>query len=119
MPSYLAVDIAIAVSGSAWQNDVNAGLPASRARITPFKRGISAMLFPCREVDVRILTEANPGLTTAKSGSYHSSRDGTPAPPLARVPKPEQQRQCHDHRLPRPLHDRAERPAAMAQGAGG
>jgi hypothetical protein len=50
MPSYLAVDIAIAVSGSAWQNDVNAGLPASSARITPFKRGISAMLFPCGQV---------------------------------------------------------------------
>src|SRR5262252_11035467 len=47
MPSYLAADIAIAVSGSAWQNDVNAGLPASRARITPFRRGISAMLVPC------------------------------------------------------------------------
>src|SRR5262249_16402169 len=50
MPSYLAADIAIAVSGSAWQNDVNAGLPASRARITPFRRGISAMLVPCARV---------------------------------------------------------------------
>jgi hypothetical protein len=27
------------------------------------------MLFPCGEVDVRILTEANPGLTTVKLGS--------------------------------------------------
>jgi hypothetical protein len=25
-------------------------LPASSARITPFKRGISAMLFPCGQV---------------------------------------------------------------------
>src|SRR5215475_11957859 len=50
MPSYFAADIAIAVSGSAWQNDVNAGLPASSARITPFKRGISAMLVPCTRV---------------------------------------------------------------------
>src|SRR5262249_27056540 len=50
MPSYLAADIAIAVSGSAWQNDVNAGLPASRERITPFRRGMSAMLFPCAGV---------------------------------------------------------------------
>src|SRR5258707_1492530 len=48
MPSYLAADIAIAVSGAAWQNDVNVGLPDSSARITPFKRGMSAMLFPLR-----------------------------------------------------------------------
>src|SRR5262245_52349744 len=46
MPSYLAVAIAMAVSGSAWQNDVNAGLPDSRARITPLRRGMSAMQFP-------------------------------------------------------------------------
>src|SRR4030081_564450 len=46
MPSYLAVAIAIAVSGSAWQNDVNAGLPGSRARITLFKREISPMPSP-------------------------------------------------------------------------
>src|SRR5437763_14326419 len=46
MPSYFAVLMAIAVSGSAWQKDVNAGLPLSKARITPFNRAISAMLDP-------------------------------------------------------------------------
>src|SRR5262249_36328480 len=50
MPSYFAADIAIAVSGSAWQNDVNAGLPASSARVTPFRRGMSGMLPPCARV---------------------------------------------------------------------
>src|SRR6476646_4545427 len=44
MPSYLAVVIATAVSGSAWQKDVNAGLPDSRARMTPLSRGMSAMV---------------------------------------------------------------------------
>src|SRR6185295_10912885 len=46
MPSYLAVAIAIAVSGSAWQNEVNEGLPDSRALITLLRRGSSTMLFP-------------------------------------------------------------------------
>jgi hypothetical protein len=46
MPSYFAVAMAIAVSGSAWQNDVNAGFPDARASITLFRRGNSAMLFP-------------------------------------------------------------------------
>src|SRR5436190_1342444 len=48
IPSYLAVAIAMAVSASAWQNDVNACLPDSKARITPLRRGMSAMLFPLR-----------------------------------------------------------------------
>src|SRR6266704_2818305 len=46
MPSYLATAIASAVSGSAWQNEVNAGLPDSSARITLLRRGSSAMLPP-------------------------------------------------------------------------
>src|ERR1700675_1085711 len=56
MPSYFAVATAIAVSGSAWQKDVKVGLPDSNARITPFKRGISAMLFPLRYASSAILT---------------------------------------------------------------
>src|SRR6516225_299716 len=47
MPSYFAVAIAIAVSGSAWQKEVNAGLPDSRARTTPLRRGMSAMFVSC------------------------------------------------------------------------
>src|SRR6185312_7918268 len=45
-PSYLAVVMAIAVSGSAWQNDVNAGLPDSSALMTPLRRGMSGIGFP-------------------------------------------------------------------------
>jgi hypothetical protein len=39
----LAADIAIAVSDSAWQKAVNAGLPDSKALITPLRRGNSAI----------------------------------------------------------------------------
>ena len=47
MPSYLAVVIAIAVSGSAWQNDVNAGLPDfERADHAVQTRNISHALSP-------------------------------------------------------------------------
>ena len=61
--------IAIAVSESAWQNEVNAGLPDSSARITPFKRGMLAMFYPLRWVWLHILTEPNPGLTMVEGGS--------------------------------------------------
>src|SRR5262249_41585589 len=119
MPSYFAVDIAIAVSGSAWQNDVNAGLPASSARITPFRRGLSAMLVPYARGPARILTDPNAGMRMVKGVSSNSavtggvfrSRVHEHAPTLTKT------RRCHDQLLPRPLHDRAERPAAMAQGA--
>src|SRR5215510_11823856 len=59
MPSYLAVAIAIALSGSAWQNDVNVGLPDSRALITLLRRGSSAMLFPLGAFGLRTINNAS------------------------------------------------------------
>src|SRR5580693_5689721 len=46
-PSYLAAANASAASGSAGEKAVNACLPCSRARITPLRRGISAIVSPC------------------------------------------------------------------------
>src|SRR5882757_8219433 len=97
MPSYLAVAMAIAVSGSAWQKDVNVGLPDSKARITPFKRGISAMLFPSRYASSAILThvpakwipvrpQEHASLKTACSGEVDT---GSPDKNMRRSTRPQ------------------------------
>jgi hypothetical protein len=53
MPSYLDVLYAIADSTSALVNVVKLGCPCSSARITPLRRGISAMTVPPDPVDPR------------------------------------------------------------------
>ena len=51
-PSYLATLMASAASISGAQKEVNAGLPCSRARMMPFRRGRSAMLSPIENIQV-------------------------------------------------------------------
>src|ERR1700760_1034787 len=109
-PSYFDWLIPTAESVWAGAKQVSACWPASRARMTLLRRGRSAIW----EVSVNsdgILSDASAGLAEARGGWTMPGRA------VASGPHELNYRDVHDHRLPRPLHDRAEGPAPLPQGA--
>jgi len=85
MPSNFDVLIATEVSISACANEVKAGLPSSQARMTPFRRGRSAISLPQDAGFAFCAQNIGSNAPTAQSESSGAFIEASPrpGPPLA------------------------------------